>query len=124
MKLLREHTKKPIVAVIYTHLHMDHYRGIQAVLTAATANVPVYGPADWEATIAMGQSVAHRATLRRAFMQMGIPIPEGLDGTVGNGIGPSPRSEPNDVLSYPPTRDVADKVEVTIDGVSLEIFPA
>ena len=76
MKLLREYTNKPIAAVIYTHLHMDHYGGIQAVLTDASIDIPVYGPADWEATIAMGQSVTQKATLRRAFMQMGIPIPE------------------------------------------------
>ena len=124
LKLLREYTKKPIVAVVYTHLHMDHYGGIQAVLTDASTDIPVYGPADWEATVAMGQSVTHKATLRRAFMQMGIPIPEGLDGTVGNGIGPSPRLERNDALSYPPTIEVDKKIEVTIDGVALEIFPA
>ena len=124
MKLLREYTNKPIIAVIYTHLHMDHYGGIQAVLSDVSANVPVYGPAGWEATVAMGQSVTHKATLRRAFMQMGIPIPEGLDGTVGNGIGPSPRLERNDALSYPPTIEVDKKIEVTIDGVALEIFPA
>ena len=124
LKLLREYTKKPIVAVVYTHLHMDHYGGIQAVLTDASTDIPVYGPAGWEATIAMGQSVTHKATLRRAFMQMGIPIPEGLNGTVGNGIGPSPRLERNDALSYPPTIEVDKKIEVTIDGVALEIFPA
>ena len=124
MKLLREYTNKPIIAVIYTHLHMDHYGGIQAILSDASANVPVYGPAGWEATVAMGQSVTHKATLRRAFMQMGIPIPEGLDGTVGNGIGPSPRLERNDALSYPPTIEVDKRIEVTIDGVALEIFPA
>jgi alkyl sulfatase BDS1-like metallo-beta-lactamase superfamily hydrolase len=124
MKLLREYTNKPVVAVIYTHLHMDHYGGIQAVLTDASANVPVYGPAGWEATIGMGQSVTHKATLRRAFLQMGIPIPEGLDGTVGNGIGPSPRLEQFDALSHPPTTEVSDNIMVTIDGVKLEIFPA
>ena len=123
--LLREQTDKPIIAVIYTHLHMDHYGGIQAMLPSdASANIPIYGPADWQDTIAMGQSVTHRATLRRAFMQMGIPIPEGLEGTVGNGIGPSPRLESNDALSYPPTIEVSEKVSITIDGVDLEIFPA
>ena len=91
--LLREQTDKPVIAVIYTHLHMDHYGGIQAILPSESGgDIPIYGPADWEATIAMGQSVTHKATLRRAFMQMGIPIPEGLEGTVGNGIGPSPDS--------------------------------
>lgn len=123
--LLREQTDKPIIAVIYTHLHMDHYGGIQAMLPSdASGNIPIYGPADWQDTIAMGQSVTHRATLRRAFMQMGIPIPEGLEGTVGNGIGPSPRLESNDALSYPPTIEISEKVSITIDGVDLEIFPA
>ena len=123
--LLREQTDKPVIAVIYTHLHMDHYGGIQAILPSENAgDIPIYGPADWEATIAMGQSVTHKATLRRAFMQMGIPIPEGLEGTVGNGIGPSPRLERNDALSYPPTIEVPEKIAINIDGVDLEIFPA
>ena len=123
--LLREQTDKPVIAVIYTHLHMDHYGGIQAILPSESAgDIPIYGPADWEATIAMGQSVTHKATLRRAFMQMGIPIPEGLEGTVGNGIGPSPRLERNDALSYPPTIEVPEKIAINIDGVDLEIFPA
>ena len=123
--LLREQTDKPVIAVIYTHLHMDHYGGIQAILpNENVGDIPIYGPADWEATIAMGQSVTHKATLRRAFMQMGIPIPEGLEGTVGNGIGPSPRLERNDALSYPPTIEVPEKIAINIDGVDLEIFPA
>ena len=123
--LLREQTDKPVIAVIYTHLHMDHYGGIQAILPNENAgDIPIYGPADWEATIAMGQSVTHKATLRRAFMQMGIPIPEGLEGTVGNGIGPSPRLERNDALSFPPTIEVPEKIAINIDGVDLEIFPA
>lgn len=123
--LLREQTNKPVIAVIYTHLHMDHYGGIQAILSSENAgDIPIYGPADWEDTVAMGQSVTHKATLRRAFMQMGIPIPEGLEGTVGNGIGPSPRLERNDALSFPPTIEVPEKIAINIDGVDLEIFPA
>ena len=123
--LLREQTNKPVIAVIYTHLHMDHYGGIQAILPSENAgDIPIYGPADWEDTVAMGQSVTHKATLRRAFMQMGIPIPEGLEGTVGNGIGPSPRLERNDALSFPPTIEVPEKIAINIDGVDLEIFPA
>lgn len=123
--LLREQTNKPVIAVIYTHLHLDHYGGVQAILPGNNpSSIPIYGPADWEATVAMGQSVTHRATLRRAFMQMGIPLAEGLEGTVGNGIGPSPRLESFDQLTYPPTIEVIEKIAITIDGVDLEIFPA
>lgn len=123
--LLREQTDKPVLAVIYTHLHMDHYGGIESILPSEQpGTIPVYGPADWEDTIAMGQSVTHKATLRRAFMQMGIPIPEGLEGTVGNGIGPSPRLERFDALTHPPTIRVSERIAINIDGVDLEIFPA
>jgi alkyl sulfatase BDS1-like metallo-beta-lactamase superfamily hydrolase len=63
--LLREQTDKPVIAVIYTHLHMDHYGGIQAILPGNNPGaIPIYGPADWEDTVAMGQSVTHKATLR------------------------------------------------------------
>lgn len=123
--LLREQTDKPVIAVIYTHLHMDHYGGIKSILPAENSgDIPIYGPADWEDTMAMAQSVTHKASLRRAFMQMGVPIPEGLEGTVGNGIGPSPRLESNDALTYPPTIEVSEKITLNIDGVELEIFPA
>ena len=122
--LLREHTTKPIIAVIYTHLHMDHYGGIQSIMSKQDSDIPVYGPTDWQATVAMSENVTQKATFRRAFMQMGIPLVEGLDGTVGNGIGPSPRLEANDALSYPPTIEVSEAMSLTIDGVALDIFPA
>ena len=45
LALLRKHTDKPIAAVIYTHLHPDHYGGIQAILPESGLDIPVYGPA-------------------------------------------------------------------------------
>ena len=44
-------------------------------------------------------------------------------GTVGNGIGPSPVPEPNDPLSFPPTIDVDQPLDVVIAGVPLRIMP-
>ena len=32
--LLREHTTKPIIAVIYTHVHLDHHGGIKSIRSA------------------------------------------------------------------------------------------
>ena len=88
--LLREQTNKPVIAVIYTHLHMDHYGGIQAILPHENAgDIPIYGPADWEATIAMGQSVTHKATLRRAFMQMGSQSPRDWRALLAMVSGPA-----------------------------------
>ena len=100
LALLRKHTDKPIAAVIYTHLHPDHYGGIQAILPESGHEIPVYGPAGWQQWVANSQGADQRTFLRRAFLQMGVVLPEGQDGTVGNGIGPSPRLEPYDALSH------------------------
>jgi alkyl sulfatase BDS1-like metallo-beta-lactamase superfamily hydrolase len=54
---------------------------------------------------------------------MGMFLPQGEDGTVGNGIGPSPIPEPNDPLSFPPTIDVDQPIDVVIAGVPLRIMP-
>ena len=124
LALLRKHTDKPITAVIYTHLHPDHYGGIQAILPESGLDIPVYGPAGWQQWVANSQGTGQRTFLRRAFLQMGVVLPEGQDGTVGNGIGPSPRLEPYDALSYPPTIDVESPLSLSIGGVDIEILPA
>lgn len=124
LALLRKHTDKPIAAVIYTHLHPDHYGGIQAILPESGRDIPVYGPAGWQQWVANSQGADQRTFLRRAFLQMGVVLPEGQDGTVGNGIGPSPRLEPYDALSYPPTIDVDSPMSLSIGGVDIEILPA
>ena len=54
---------------------------------------------------------------------MGMLLPQGAEGTVGNGIGPSPIPEPNDPLSYPPNIDVSHTLDLEIAGVPLRIMP-
>ena len=124
VRLLREKTSKPVVAIIYTHLHVDHYGGIRSIMAGQPQDVPVYGPKNWQAWFANSQGIQQKTIFRRAFLQMGIVIPEGLDGTVGNGIGPSPRLEVFDDLSFPPTIEIESATQIVIGDVTIELIPA
>jgi alkyl sulfatase BDS1-like metallo-beta-lactamase superfamily hydrolase len=120
---LREFTDKPVAAIIYTHLHLDHFGGIGPIMAGQPTDIPVYGPAGWEQWVTRLLRQDRESILRRVYLQMGMFLPQGEDGTVGNGIGPSPIPEPNDPLSFPPTIDVNQPLDVVIAGVPLRIMP-
>jgi len=123
MAELRNYTDKPVVAIIYTHLHMDHYGGMGPIMAGQDNDIPVYGPKDWQKWPSRLQKIDREAILRRVYLQMGMLLPRGPDGTVGNGIGPSPIPEANDPLSFPPTIDVDKPMDLEIAGVPLRIMP-
>ena len=123
MAELRNYTDKPVVAIIYTHLHMDHYGGMGPIMAGQDKDIPVYGPKDWQKWPKRLQKTDREAILRRVYLQMGMLLPRGPDGTVGNGIGPSPIPEANDPLSFPPTIDVDKPMDLEIAGVPLRIMP-
>jgi alkyl sulfatase BDS1-like metallo-beta-lactamase superfamily hydrolase len=120
---LREFTNKPVAAIIYTHLHLDHFGGIGPIMADQPTDIPVYGPVGWEQWVTRLLRQDRESILRRVYLQMGMFLPQGEDGTVGNGIGPSPIPEPNDPLSFPPTIDVDQPLDVVIAGVPLRIMP-
>ena len=120
---LRKYTDKPVAAIIYTHLHLDHFGGMGPIMAGQSGDIPVYGPAGWEHWVTRLLKSDRESILRRVYLQMGMLLPQGTDGTVGNGIGPSPIPEPNDPLSHPPTIDVSEVLELEIAGVPLRILP-
>ena len=120
---LREFTDKPVAAIIYTHLHLDHFGGIGPIMANQPTDIPVYGPAGWEHWVTRLLRQDRESILRRVYLQMGMLLPQGENGTVGNGIGPSPIPEPNDPLSFPPTIDVDQTLDIVIAGVPLRIMP-
>ena len=46
----RKLVKKPIIAMIYTHVHYDHRGGSPVFLKDAGKDIPVYAPNDWQKT--------------------------------------------------------------------------
>jgi alkyl sulfatase BDS1-like metallo-beta-lactamase superfamily hydrolase len=94
--MVREHVSdKPVVAVIYTHTHVDHYGGVKGVVDpgdVASGKVPVIAPGHQFDKFALGENVvAGNAMSRRASYAFGgllDPLPTGMI-TCGIGIAAS-----------------------------------
>ncbi|MGB3443165.1 MAG: alkyl sulfatase dimerization domain-containing protein [Actinophytocola sp.] len=94
MGLIREHVSdKPVVAVIYTHTHIDHYAGVKGVVDAddvASGKVPIIAPGTIASfdKYAIGENVvAGNAMSRRASYAFGALLDLGPQGQVTCGIG-------------------------------------
>lgn len=96
MELFRSHTKntKPIVAVIYTHTHADHYGGIKGVVSeedVASGKIPLIAPGTIESftKFALGENVlVGNAMSRRVSHTFGLLLPHCHEGLVTIGLGP------------------------------------
>ncbi|NGO74138.1 MBL fold metallo-hydrolase [Streptomyces sp. YC504] len=80
----------PVVAVIYTHPHLDHYGGILAVTTpedVAAGKVTIVAPGDFD-RYAIGENViCGNVMSRRAAHAFGSLLPPHAQGFVSDGIG-------------------------------------
>ncbi len=123
---LRQTIKKPIVAIIYTHVHHDHYGG---ALTFTQENpeqiMPViYGPEGWKEVHEYTSSVLFPMIQQRGYSQFGMILPRGVNGTVGAGVGKVPTAKGIAPVFIPPTKTITKRTTVTIAGVTMEIIPS
>jgi alkyl sulfatase BDS1-like metallo-beta-lactamase superfamily hydrolase len=118
--------ERPVVAVLYTHSHADHFGGVLGVTSAEdikSGKVAIYAPAGFtEETV--GESVlAGTAMGRRAQYQFGAKLPTGAQGVVGVGLGPKLSTGSIGLLQ--PTRELtSEDLSVDIDGVTFEFLDA
>ncbi len=120
---LRQSSDKPIKAIIYTHIHLDHTGGIDAFLDKGASTPPViYGPALWEPFVRESTSVLMPMVLWRAFAQNGVLLPKGESGAVGAGIGPVPSMAGNSRIA-PPSVQIAERTRIEVAGVTLDLIP-
>ena len=104
-------------------MHVDHTGGLSAILDGQTTDIPIYGPAGWNEGPTSFYDVTSPEVFRRGYMQMGIALKRGNDGTVGVGIGNSPVPEGLPVL-IPPTIEVENEQEIIISGVKIQLIPS
>lgn len=122
LDLLTEHAgARPVVAVIYTHSHADHFAGTGGLVTldaVRAGKVQVIAPKGF-LEAAVGENViAGPAMQRRALYQFGIPLPKDAGGLINAGIGPGLSTGTTSLI--PPTKEIAATGEaMTIDGVRL-----
>ena len=132
LALFREHVAdKPVVAVIYTHTHVDHYGGVKGVVDpadVASGKVPIIAPGTIASfdKFAIGENViAGTAMSRRAMYAFGIlldPEPRQFV-TLGAGIGNGKRGLTISYLS--PTDPITGTGQVrSIAGLTFEFLYA
>ena len=94
LELLGEHVaQKPVLAVIYSHSHVDHYGGVGGVTSAAdvaAGKVMVIAPEGFLEHAVSENIIVGPAMLRRARFQFGHTLKAGADGEVTSGLGPRP----------------------------------
>lgn len=112
---------KPVVAVIYTHNHADHFGGVKGVVTeqqVRDGEVRIYAPEGFMHH-AIGENViAGPAMSRRATYQFGVGLPPGARGHVDTGLGKAVASGPLSLIA--PTDTVPDNATLTINGIEIE----
>lgn len=82
--------KKPVVAVIYTHSHIDHYGGVKGVVSEAdvkAGKVKIYAPEGFLEEAISENVYAGNAMSRRARYMYGAVLPRGEKGQVDAGLG-------------------------------------
>jgi alkyl sulfatase BDS1-like metallo-beta-lactamase superfamily hydrolase len=112
---------KPVLAVVYTHSHTDHFAGAPGITSAqdvASGKVQVIAPKGFVEEVVSEWITAGTAMGRRAFYQFGYFLPRGAKGHVGMGMGTAIAAGQQGLIA--PTREIERTGEsMTIDGVEL-----
>ncbi|MFN2425641.1 MAG: alkyl/aryl-sulfatase [Candidatus Binatia bacterium] len=121
LALARKHLgNDPVVAVIFTHSHVDHFGGIEAVLGEATTkreSLRVIAPEGFLEEATSENVMAGIAMGRRAGFMYGSALARSVRGHVDTGLGKAPAKGSLSILE--PTEIVhATPQDMEIDGVA------
>ncbi|MFV7437885.1 alkyl/aryl-sulfatase [Pseudomonas vlassakiae] len=119
----RHRPQRPVVAVIYTHPHVDHFGGVRGVIDEAqvkAGEVQVIAPQGFFEHAISENVLAGPAMKRRAQYMYGAPLPRGPRGQVDAGLGKGVPANAT-VSLIAPTRLIEQPFEtLRIDGVDIE----
>ncbi|MCB1111744.1 MAG: MBL fold metallo-hydrolase [Chlamydiales bacterium] len=127
LDLYYEHRpQKPVIAVIHSHSHVDHYGGVRGVAgekDVQDGKIKIIAPEGFLAAAVAENVLAGNAMSRRATYMYGNLLPADPKGQVGAGLGMTTSS--GTVTIYPPT-DVITKTGQTmkLDGLTFEFLLA
>lgn len=114
--------KKPVVAVIYSHSHVDHFGGVRGVVDEAdvkAGKVKIFAPYDFMENAIAENVMAGNAMSRRASYMYGNVLPKDVKGNIGAGLG-STTSAGNVTLIKPTNFITEDWEDHVIDGLHFE----
>ncbi len=117
----RHRPRREVVAVIYTHSHVDHYGGVKGVVSEAAVKagkVSILAPEGFLEEAVSENVFAGNAMGRRAIYMFGILLPKGIRGQLDSGLGKT--TSVGTVTLIPPTDLIRKTGETrTIDGVKM-----
>lgn len=117
---------RPIVAVIYTHSHTDHYGGVKGIVSeeeVKSGKVQIIAPEGF-----MEEAISENVLLgnimsRRALYSYGLLLPHTPQGNIGNGLGVTLTTGLPTIIA--PTKLITKTGEkITIDGLEFEFLMA
>ncbi|MBK8989210.1 MAG: MBL fold metallo-hydrolase [Chloroflexi bacterium] len=123
MGLVYQHLgRKPIVAVIYTHSHIDHWGGVKGVISQAdvqSGQVKVIAPDHFMEYAISENVIAGNVMSRRASYMYGNLLPKDPKGQVGAGLGQTTSADVPTLIG--PTDTVTHTGQtMVIDGLEIE----
>jgi alkyl sulfatase BDS1-like metallo-beta-lactamase superfamily hydrolase len=113
--------RRPVVAVIYTHSHADHWGGVKGVATeadVASGEVAVLAPEGFLEHALSESVIAGNAQRRRGLYQFGPLLPKGERGQVDAGLGKTVSLgslsliPPTDIIRKSGDKRIVDGIEI------------
>jgi alkyl sulfatase BDS1-like metallo-beta-lactamase superfamily hydrolase len=112
---------RPVVAVVYSHSHIDHFGGVRGVIDEAdvkAGKAQVIAPVGFMEHAVAENVYSGNAWVRRAHYQYGLLMPRSPFGHVDQAIGKAGSSGATGLIA--PTRIIdKDIEELTVDGVRM-----
>lgn len=123
MDLYYQHRgRKPVVAAIYTHSHVDHYAGVKGVISeydVAAGKIQILAPTGFMEHAVSENVFAGTAMSRRSLYQYGVFLPKNARGQVDLGLGKAVSTGTITLIAA--TDSIAEpRATRTIDGVEIE----
>jgi len=106
LQLVNEHLgERPIMAIIYSHTHIDHFGGVKGIVTEEEVHarkIPIIAPVGFEEYAVSENLYAGTAMGRRAEYQYGTMLEPSATGRMSIGIG---MGQSTGTTSYLPPMD-------------------
>jgi alkyl sulfatase BDS1-like metallo-beta-lactamase superfamily hydrolase len=125
--------ERPIVAMIFTHSHIDHFGGVLGVLTSEgvqAESIRIIAPQGFMEEATSENVIAGTAMSRRAMLMYGKQLARSERGHVDSGLGISPAFgsfgllEPTEIVDHTPQTLLIDGLEFIFQNAPGSEAPA